>query len=85
MHEANWITTDDPYLRPFDGVIRARQQKAMELKARIEAAEGSLTDSFATAHERFGWHRNAAGDVEVDFFFFSFFFSSFGFSDVLCL
>jgi 1,4-alpha-glucan branching enzyme len=60
-----WLSDEDGYLQPFDGVIRARHERVGALRGRIEAAEGSL-GAFARGYASFGWHRDAAtGDVRV--------------------
>ena len=59
-----WISSEDAYLAPFDGVIRARHARAASLAARIAASESSLAE-FSRGYKRFGVLRLPDGRVGV--------------------
>ncbi len=52
----------DPYLEPYEPIIRSRAERASQLANRLAEGPGSLTE-FACAHEYYGLHRTADGWV----------------------
>ena len=59
----SWLTSEDPYLEPYDGVLRARHEAVASLRKRITESEGSL-EAFARSHERMGAHRQEGTEGE---------------------
>lgn len=53
---------DDPYLHPYEEIIRRRARLADERAATLSAGPGSLAE-FACAHEYYGLHKTQAGWV----------------------
>ena len=52
--------SDDPYLRPYLGILQHRRERALETEHRLTNGKMSLSD-FAGAHEYFGLHRKDGG------------------------
>ena len=53
---------DDPYLAPFEPILKRRAETAQSRADQLSAAPGSLAE-FACAHEYYGLHRTADGWV----------------------
>jgi 1,4-alpha-glucan branching enzyme len=56
------ILSDDPYLKPYLGIIRQRHERALHTERRLTHGRTSLAD-FASGHEYFGLHRRGRGWV----------------------
>ena len=53
------LVENDPWLQPYEPVLRRRQQRLQARLAEITQQHGSLRE-FASAHQRLGLHRDAA-------------------------
>ena len=51
---------DDPYLAPYDEIIRKRSDLAAKRAAKLASTPGALAE-FACAHEYYGLHKTDAG------------------------
>ena len=54
------LIRNDPYLKPFEAVIRRRLDRIRETETRLTGGRMTLAD-FASGHEFFGLHRTAGG------------------------